>query len=142
MSGTQPLHIRSHTDVRTVGSLLKGPTWGRDVEECDATFNNLIDTLSESIRTLFKTSGIARKAATRDRYALALRKIPASQVTDEDVDLERIGDLFPRLRVPKYDWLRTRLAKANNLRRRYLQYCEEHQAGVVAGTSRSNLAYP
>ncbi|KAK6428383.1 hypothetical protein LTR95_015472 [Oleoguttula sp. CCFEE 5521] len=137
-----PRCARSEVFGIPIECLLESPTGEQQVEKFDATFDNLIETLSESIRTLFKTSGIARKAATRDKYALALKKIPASHVTDEDVDFERIGDLFPRLRLSKYDWQRTRLAKANNLRRRYLQYCEEHQAGVEAGTSRGNIVVP
>ncbi|CAK1356725.1 unnamed protein product [Cercospora beticola] len=109
----------------------------KDSKEFESVFDDLILTLDESIRALFKTSAIARKSVTQDRYARALNKVPASAVPGEDLDLEHLGDMFPRLKSPSYSWLRERLAKANNVRRRYLQHCEEHQRSIESGISRA-----
>ncbi|SMY26862.1 unnamed protein product [Zymoseptoria tritici ST99CH_1A5] len=122
-------------DLEELAELMRGTSGVWD-EAAVSEFDDIIESISESVRSLFKTSGIARKATVRDRYALALKKVPAFEVVGEEVDFELIGDLFPRLRLTRHDWLRNRLAKANNIRRRYFQYCEGHQSAVEAGTRR------
>jgi hypothetical protein len=91
----------------------------------------LIGTLQISMRFLFKTSGIARKATRRDRYAQAMSKVAPHQVEDISVDDDIIRTLFPRLRLSSLDWLRSRMAEANNRRRRYLRYCADHQHNIA-----------
>ena len=93
----------------------------------------LLKALNEDITSLFKLSIAARKAGTRDRYAVALARIDPSRVLDEEREAEMIGDQCPRLSSPGLKWLRARLVKANNARRRYLKYCEEHQAHISNG---------
>lgn len=48
----------------------------------------------------------------------------------EGVDYDVIGDVFPRLRKSKNNWLRTRLSKGSDVRRRYLRFLGGQQASA------------
>jgi sarcosine oxidase delta subunit len=120
--------------VKNSSSVSENP----DFKALSEAYMELVDAIDESIRCLFKTSSIARKAVVRDRYALSLLKIQPSQVADEALDIDLVGDLFPRLRTSANDRLRARLAQANNQRRRYLLYCEQHQQNIQAGGAKVN----
>ena len=95
----------------------------------------LINALDESVTALFKLSGIARRAVTRDRFALSLSRIEKSRVLSETDEADLLSEVYPRLLSPNLGWLRLRLVAANNSRRRYVLYCEEHQARIRDDTS-------
>jgi tetratricopeptide (TPR) repeat protein len=105
----------------------------------DAT--QLMEAIGEDVSALFALSIAARKASNRDRYTRALQKIAVSDVLPDDTETERITELFPTLRFPELRWLKTRLVSANNSRRRYLKYCEEHQKASVHASEDSKPQY-
>lgn len=87
----------------------------------------LLKAASEDISGLFILSIAARKASGRDRYTRALEKVAASDVLSEDDETQQVTELYPTLRFPELRHLKMQLVNANNVRRRYLKYCEEHQ---------------
>jgi hypothetical protein len=95
----------------------------------DAT--QLMEAIAEDVSALFGLSIAARRASNRDRYTRALEKIDVSDVLPEEAEIERITGLFPTLRFPELRWLKIRLVTANNRRRRYLKYCQEHQKATA-----------
>jgi Tfp pilus assembly protein PilF len=105
----------------------------------DAT--QLMEAIGEDVSALFALSIAARKASNRDRYTRALQKIAVSDVLPNDTETERITELFPTLRFPELRWLKQRLVSANNSRRRYLKYCEEHQKASVHASEDSKPQY-
>lgn len=101
----------------------------------------LQEDIQDTVTAPFKLSGFARTVTSRDRYARALAQVDASKVESEEQDVETIGDHFSRLRQPTLSWLRARLGAANNVRRRYLKYCELHRDRLAGGSDDPQLAF-
>lgn len=102
----------------------------------------LILAIRESIDSLFKASSIARRAVIRDRYAVALQRVEATQVLSEELDADSVADLFKLLRYPERSWLKLRMAKANNTRRRFIKYREMHQLNISEARLEETVAQP
>ncbi|KAK4628728.1 hypothetical protein CLAFUR4_08000 [Fulvia fulva] len=97
-----------------------------------------LEGIDQSIRFLFKSNRIALSSDSRDRYSVAMAAVPATEVDSEVVDFDTMGDLFPRLRPSSHDWLRRRLATANNMRRRYLRYRQLRHDKPVSGIRKAD----
>lgn len=63
-------------------------------------------------------------------HDLTITSAPQANCEGDDFDL--IGDLFPNLRLPRSSWLRARLSKANDVRRRYLHYHHGHRSRLFS----------
>lgn len=108
-----------------------------DLPDAVADISQLLKAINEDIISLFKLSIATRQSATRDRYAAAMLKVDTNEVADENAEAELIGNQFGRLRSPDLLWLKLRLAQANVSRRKFLLYCERHQAQAMIEYSRS-----
>ncbi|THY51511.1 hypothetical protein D6C77_07228 [Aureobasidium pullulans] len=101
----------------------------------------LLKAINEDVSSLFKLSALIKQAVHRDPYTTALARVTDIQVVDIEADIELIGGQFPRLKQPSLQWLRLRLAKANHVRRLYLEDHGEHDDSKMASEgTESDLA--
>ena len=84
----------------------------------------LLQSVSETITSLFRISIIIRNATPRDRYVKATAA--AKEPLDESYDIAHVGHKFPKTDVQEMQWLKQRLGRAITKRRQYLRYCREH----------------
>jgi hypothetical protein len=85
----------------------------------------LLESVKETITSLFRMSIIIRKASPRDRFAKALsaRQAPF----DESFDIRHVAQKYPKLDSENTQWLKERLGKAITQRRQYLRYAREQR---------------
>ncbi|CAG8954756.1 hypothetical protein HYFRA_00004681 [Hymenoscyphus fraxineus] len=86
----------------------------------------LFQSISETIASLFKLSILIRNSSSRDRYAKALAAASKAPF-DDHFDIDHVGNKFPRLCGSDREWLGKRLGKAITQKRQYLYYCREHR---------------
>jgi hypothetical protein len=109
-----------------------------DEEDIPETENSELGELclmtSDIVTYLLKVSMLIRQSSDRDRYAKAAASGDPPFL--RDVDIQRIGERFPKIRdrrtscvrdgVDEHAWLRERLGNANAQRRQYLRYIRDH----------------
>lgn len=84
---------------------------------------DLLETVRDTIESLFRLSKLIHVYKPRDRFTEALR---CSKLFDESLDVAQVGRIFPKLARAPNEWLKLRLGKATTQRRRYIQYAREH----------------
>ncbi|KAK5000515.1 hypothetical protein LTR66_000629 [Elasticomyces elasticus] len=82
--------------------------------------------IEETVSFLLRLSAVIRKFTPRDRFAKASATIEQSSVLSEDFDVKLIGHRNPHLNTADKEWLKVRLGEANNQRRKFLLYCQQH----------------
>ncbi|KAI0205182.1 hypothetical protein F4808DRAFT_274939 [Astrocystis sublimbata] len=90
----------------------------------------LVQELSECIRSLFRTAIVVRRASPRDRFAQALN-YPQYAFMD-NFDIDYVGEKFPKLQNRESTWLKQRLGSAIAKRRQFIKYCYEHKLRLAA----------
>ena len=132
ISGERPNRVNAITDGGT-----DDPTSGdddNDDNEDEASvlsdqshpsseLEELLESSSDTITSLFKISVLVKSATTRDRYAKAAKS--QGEPFDARFDISHVGHKFPL--VHRTDWLETRLGKAITQRRQFLRYCRQHR---------------
>jgi hypothetical protein len=86
--------------------------------------DEILQSLADSISSLFKISLLIRSATPRDRYAKAATS--AKQPFDNTFDISHVGHKHTKLEIKENQWLRNRLGQAITQRRQFLKYCREH----------------
>ena len=94
-----------------------------DQSQPSSELEELLESSSDTITSLFKISVLVKSATTRDRYAKAA-KAPGEPF-DARFDISHVGHKFPL--IHRTEWLETRLGKAITQRRQYLRYCRQHR---------------
>ena len=84
----------------------------------------LLQSIAETITSLFRISIIIRNATPRDRYVKAAAAV--KEPFDERYDIAHVGHKFPKIDAREMQWLKERLGRAITKRRQYLRYCREH----------------
>ncbi|KAI0447114.1 hypothetical protein F4803DRAFT_546648 [Xylaria telfairii] len=91
---------------------------------------DVLDVISDGIRSLLKISVLIRKATPRDRFARALH---ADNPFIDQFDINYVAERYLKLNRPDYRWLCVRLGRAITKRRQFLHYSREH-GGRIAGS--------
>ena len=94
-----------------------------DQSQPSSELEELLQSSSDTITSLFKISVLVKSATTRDRYAKAAKA--QGEPFDARFDIGHVGHKFPL--VHQTDWLEKRLGKAITQRRQYLRYCRQHR---------------
>ncbi|SLM36315.1 hypothetical protein LPUS_05843 [Lasallia pustulata] len=95
------------------------------VDQQRSEFQELFESIGETITSLFKMSMMIRNATPRDRYHKAANAL--KEPFDDRYDIDHVGHKFPRLATEDSEWLKIRLGKAITQRRHYIRYCREHR---------------
>ena len=133
ISGERPNRVNAITDGETE-ALTSGNDNDDDDEEDEASvlsdqsqpsseLEELLESSSDTITSLFKISVLVKSATTRDRYAKAAKA--QGEPFDARFDISHVGHKFPL--IHQTEWLEKRLGKAITQRRQYLRYCREHR---------------
>ena len=94
-----------------------------DQSQPSSELEELLESSSDTITSLFKISVLVKSATTRDRYAKAAKA--QGEPFDARFDISHVGHKFPR--IHRTVWLERRLGKAITQRRQYLRYCRQHR---------------
>ncbi|KAK4985213.1 hypothetical protein LTR50_006107 [Elasticomyces elasticus] len=98
------------------------------ISEVHEVFMSIDDTVS----TLLKLLALIRSPPPRDYFAQASATIEQPSVLSETFDEELIGRENPLLNTAKKKWLKIRLGKANNRRRKFLLYYQQNSERLAA----------
>jgi hypothetical protein len=88
---------------------------------------DILGAAMECVRSLLQLSILIRKATPRNRWDRALQK-PKTDRLDDQFDIRHVGDKFPKLNRPEYDWLKVRLGRAITQRRQFIRYSRDHKS--------------
>ena len=94
-----------------------------DQSQPSSELEELLESSSDTITSLFKISVLVKSATSRDRYAKAANA--QGEPFDARFDISHVGHKFPR--IHQTEWLEARLGKAITQRRQYLRYCRQHR---------------
>jgi hypothetical protein len=89
---------------------------------------DVLDAISDCIRSLLKISILIRKATPRDRFARALQ---GDNPFIDQFDVNHVAERYPKLNKPDSDWLCARLGRAITKRRQFLRYSQEHGSRIA-----------
>lgn len=99
---------------------------GRSLERNES--QDVLDVISDGIRSLLKINVLIRKATPRDRFARALH---ADNPFIGQFDINYVAERYSKLNKPDSKWLCVRLGRAITKRRQFLRYSREHRVRIA-----------
>ncbi|KAI8956283.1 hypothetical protein F4801DRAFT_10365 [Xylaria longipes] len=89
---------------------------------------DILDVISDCIRSLLKISILIRKATPRDRFARALQ---GDDPFIDQFDINYVAEKHSKLNKPESEWLCARLGRAITKRRQFLRYSRQHGSRIA-----------
>ncbi|KAI0542939.1 hypothetical protein GGR58DRAFT_496404 [Xylaria digitata] len=85
----------------------------------------IFEELGSCITRLFRVSSLIRQASPTDLFTKALSR--SRYRFNDQFDIARVGEKYPKLAEAERVWLRERLSRAITQRRHYLSYIQDHR---------------